>query len=230
MDAIIALLQQCAPAIDTRLSAALVRQESSFNPYAIGLDGNAVLKPQPRSRDEAIKRAKELAAEGREFSVGLAQVHVSNVRRYGLSWEQAFDPCTNLKYGQTILQDFHRSALKAGFKDGQAVFAALRGYNSGDIHGAVSNNYATSILNSISQPIPLPPVGATAPSAPAPVVTAPAVTAAVSRKQKGGYRAPINRGQLEDEPKELFDIEDPKENTLSAQASPVVNQSKELFE
>ena len=171
------LFQQCAPALDARLTTSLVRQESSFNPYAIGLDGKAVLQRQPRSLEEAIATVEELQKENQQFSVGLAQIHVSNIKRFGLTWTQAFDPCTNLKYGQAVLIDFHQNALKAGFKQDGAVFAALRGYNSGDIHAKVSNGYATEILGRVTsqQPTralpPLPPLpavlrGAAAPAQP----------------------------------------------------------------
>ena len=145
------VIQQCAPAIDPRLAASLVRQESAFNPYAIGLDGKAVLKEQPRSLPEAVKKAEELQRNNQGFSVGLAQLHVSNVRRFGLTWTQAFEACTNLQYGQIVLQGFHDTALKAGFKGGDAVHAALRGYNSGDISKTVSNGYANAILQRVHQ-------------------------------------------------------------------------------
>lgn len=157
MDAISNLLQQCAPLIDARLASSLVRQESGFNPYAIGLDGRAVLKPQPRSLAEAIQKVKELTAKGITFSVGYAQIHVANVRSAGLTWEQAFDPCTNLSYGQSILVNFHRAAHRAGWRDGDAVFAALRGYNSGKIGSNVSNKYASEILSRLWGPVEAPP-------------------------------------------------------------------------
>lgn len=123
-----------------------MRQESAFNPYAIGLDGTAALKPQPRSFEEAVAVAERLIKQGQPFSVGIAQIHISNVRSKGLTWRQAFHACTNLNYGQQIFLDFHKRALAAGFQGDAAVFAALRGYNSGRITAAVSNGYASSIM------------------------------------------------------------------------------------
>lgn len=145
MDAI-TLVQQCAPVIEPTLAIRLLRRESGFNPYAIGLDGKAVLKPQPRTFVEAVKIADDLLRAGKKFSVGISQVHISNVKNFGLTWAQAFDPCTNLRHGQTILQHFHNVALKAGFSGEGAVFAALRGYNSGSVHASISNNYANAIM------------------------------------------------------------------------------------
>jgi type IV secretion system protein VirB1 len=140
------LAQQCAPGIEQRLVTRLMRQESSFNPYAIGLDGNAAYKPQPNSYEQAVEVAEKLIKEGQTFSVGIAQIHISNVRSFGLTWRQAFHACTNLSYGQQIFLDFHKKALAAGLQGDAAVYAALRGYNSGSIYAAVSNRYANSIM------------------------------------------------------------------------------------
>jgi type IV secretion system protein VirB1 len=141
-----ALLRECAPVIEPALAARLVKRESSFNPYAIGLDGRAVLKPQPQSLQEAVEVAEKLIKQGQGFSVGMSQLHISNVRRFRITWRQAFDPCTNLKFGQSLLQHYHTQAVRAGFSGDAAVFVALRGYNSGDIHNPVSNGYAEAIL------------------------------------------------------------------------------------
>lgn len=163
-------IDQCAVGVDTRLFTSLVRQESNFNPYAIGLDGKAVLKPQPRNAEEAIKTAVNLVREGKRFSVGLAQVHVSNVMRFGMTWEQAFDPCTNLRVASSILRSFYSQAVKAGYRDQGATFAALRGFNSGSVHNPISNGYARDILGRLG-PMPpgvastaLPPLEAVAPA------------------------------------------------------------------
>jgi len=140
------LAQQCAPGIEQSLVTRLMRQESSFNPYAIGMDGKDVFTPQPSSYEQAVEAAEKLIKEGQKFSVGIAQIHISNVRSFGLTWRQAFHACTNLSYGQQIFLDFHKKALAAGFQGDGAVYAALRGYNSGSIHAAVSNRYASSIM------------------------------------------------------------------------------------
>jgi type IV secretion system protein VirB1 len=143
---LVVLAQQCAPAIEQSLVTRLMRRESAFNPYAIGLDGKESLKPQPSSFDEAVEVAERLIKDGQKFSVGIAQIHISNVRSLGLTWRQAFHACTNLNYGQQIFLDYHRRAVAAGFAGDAAIFAALRGYNSGNIHAAISDRYAAAIL------------------------------------------------------------------------------------
>ena len=101
---------------------------------------------QPSSLPEAIATAKELAAAGRKFSVGLAQIHVSNVALYGMTWEQAFDACQNLAVGQKILWNFYHRASASGYSGVAAIWAALRGYNSGGVDSAISDDYANRIF------------------------------------------------------------------------------------
>lgn len=142
----LALAQHCAPDIDSALVVRLVRRESAFNAFAIGLDGRDSLKPQPQTFDDAVSTAERLIQQGIKFSAGPAQIHIDNIRRFGLTWRQVFHPCTNLAYAQTIFLKFHDKAVAAGLQGDDAVFAALRGYNSGNINASVSNNYAAAIL------------------------------------------------------------------------------------
>ena len=144
---LIVLAQECAPTVSTVLMQSLVRKESAYKPFAIGMDSKQGVVKQPESLEEAIATVKQLKKEGRTFSVGLAQIHISNVEKYNLSIEQAFDPCTNLHTGELILNTFYQQSINYGYKDTSALWAMLRGYNSGNINGAVSNQYAHDILS-----------------------------------------------------------------------------------
>ena len=141
-----ALLEHCAPEVPARLMDALVRVESSWRPTAIGMDAGELPVRQPQTMTQAVAQAKALASAGLQFSVGLAQIHVSNVARYGMSWEQAFDPCLNLEAGQRVLQGFYRHAQMAGYVGMAATHAALRGYNAGAIDRAASASYARRVV------------------------------------------------------------------------------------
>lgn len=142
----LALAQHCAPDLDSALVVRLVRRESSFNPYAIGLDGRESLKPQPQNFAQAVETAERLIQQGIGFSAGAGQLHITNIRRFGLTWRQVFHACTNLSYAQKIFLYYHGKAISAGLQGDDAVFASLRGYNSGNINAAISNNYAAAIL------------------------------------------------------------------------------------
>ena len=139
-------LTQCAPLVSPVLMHALVRTESSWNPLAIGPDDGQPAIAQPGTLDEAVRTVKQLQASGAKFSLGLAQIHVSNVTRRGMTLEQAFDPCSNLKMGQTILFENYNQAIKEGYTGVDAVWAALRGYNSGGVNKTVSDKYANKIF------------------------------------------------------------------------------------
>ena len=146
MLALDALIANCAPQVSPVLMRALVRTESASMPLAIGMDRTQGTVRQPESLSEALATARELAAAGRKFSVGLAQIHVSNVSLYGLTWEQAFDPCQNLAVGQKILWNFYHRATASGYSGVAAIWAALRGYNSGGVDRAISDDYAHRIF------------------------------------------------------------------------------------
>ena len=127
----------------------VVRVESSFNPYAIGVVGGRLAR-QPRNLSEALATARMLEARGFNFSVGLAQVNRHNFDRYGLdSYERAFDACPNLQAGARILAECHgRSGgdwgksfscyysgnFTTGFRHGyvQKIYSSMRGAGGGD--------------------------------------------------------------------------------------------------
>lgn len=143
------LFEQCAPNVSPALMGALVHHESAGKPFSIGMDATQGAVRQPATLEEAVATARSLDGAGRTFSVGLAQVHVSNVRRSGLSWEQAFDPCRNLALGQQLLWNFYHRATAAGYSGSGAVWAALRGYNAGGIDRRISDGYASRIFTTM---------------------------------------------------------------------------------
>lgn len=123
------MAMQCAHGVAPETMAAIVSVESSGNPYAIGVVGGR-LQRQPQNLAEAVATVKKLAAEGRNFSVGLAQVNQSNFAHYGLTLETAFDPCQNLRVGAAILRECYSRAGQGA--PGGAVRAALSCYYSGN--------------------------------------------------------------------------------------------------
>jgi len=125
------LADQCAPAVSPQTMAAVVRVESGYNPYAIGVVGGH-LQRQPRTQAEAISTARELNKTGWNFSVGLGQVNRYNLPKYGLDLDQAFDPCTNLHAASSILTDCYTRALAQYTSQNQALQAALSCYYSGN--------------------------------------------------------------------------------------------------
>ncbi|KVL25458.1 lytic transglycosylase [Burkholderia territorii] len=125
------LAQQCAPNVHPTTLQAVVKTESGFNPFAIGVVGGHLAR-QPRSQAEAVATARALEAAGWNYSMGLAQVNRINLRAYGLDANNVFDPCSNLRAGASILSDCYTRALAGGRTPRQATSAAFSCYYSGN--------------------------------------------------------------------------------------------------
>lgn len=119
----------------------VVRIESSFNPYAIGVVGGRLVR-QPKNLPEALATVRMLETKGYNFSIGLAQVNRYNLDRYGLqSYEQAFEPCTNLVAGSRILAECYR---RSGGDWGKSFSCYYSGnFTTGFRHGYVQKVYAS---------------------------------------------------------------------------------------
>lgn len=126
-----ALAQECAPTVAPQTMAAVVSVESGYNPYAIGVVGGRLAR-QPKSREEAVATAEQLALDGWNFSLGVAQVNRYNLPKHQISYEQAFDACTNLRVGSKILEDCFLRASQNTPEPQAALQAAFSCYYSGN--------------------------------------------------------------------------------------------------
>jgi len=159
----IALAQQCAPTVAPQTMAAIVNVESSYNPYAIGVVKGR-LQRQPKSIQEAVATAKALAAAGWNFSIGIAQVNRYNLPKYNLTYEQGFEPCSNLWAGSKILENCFIRADNNQRTQQEALKAAISCYYSNnftrgfkpDVRGKPS--YVEKVVASAEEPIRVIPV------------------------------------------------------------------------
>lgn len=130
-------LMGCAElAVPADVMQHVVRVESSFNPYAIGVVGGRLAR-QPRSLPEAVSTARMLEREGYNFSLGLAQVNRHNLASQGLdSYEHAFDVCPNLRAGARILADCYRRASDDWGKALSCYYSGnfVTGFRHGYVH------------------------------------------------------------------------------------------------
>lgn len=127
--AFLALAMQCAPSIHPATLTPIVKTESAFNPWAIGVVGRT-LPRQPQSLDEAVTAVKVLVKEGANFSIGLGQI---NRQHFDVGKpEQVFDPCTNLRMTAVVLQGCYASAIKDGSAQQDALRKAISCYYSGN--------------------------------------------------------------------------------------------------
>jgi type IV secretion system protein VirB1 len=153
------LAQQCAPDVAPATMAAVVRAESAFNPYAIGVVHGRLLR-QPRRLEEAVASARALDASGWNFSAGLAQINRANWRRFGLSAESVFEPCRNLAVGAMILRECFARAQHAHADVQDALRASLSCYASGDFTSGYRTGYVQRVVAGATKPLaPVPVIG-----------------------------------------------------------------------
>ncbi len=127
----------------------VIAVESSGNPNAVGIVSGA-LEWQPRTRPEALVTIKMLETHGVNYSVGLGQVNKHNFRRYGITAEQALEPCTNLRVAADILKDCFLRAKqrKASQQDVQrALRDAFSCYYSGNFTTGYRLGYVSKVVS-----------------------------------------------------------------------------------
>jgi type IV secretion system protein VirB1 len=151
----IALATLCAPLVHPGTAQAIVATESTFNPNAIGVIAGS-LERQPRTFEEALATANALRAQGRNFSVGLAQINVRTLDRFGMSMADGFDSCKNLQAMQAVLGDCYE---RAGSKDGSqpSLRRALSCYYSGDFTTGFRHGYVSRVVSSAQKTARAPP-------------------------------------------------------------------------
>ena len=142
------LAQRCVPDVSSHTLAAIVKTESGFNPYAIGVNRGAKLSRQPRSYQEAVSTAKSLIAQGANIDLGIAQINSANLGVVKMSVEQLFDPCQNLKASALILSRNYQGAKKMHGDGQKALQAALSAYNTGSFSRGFNNGYVRKVLAS----------------------------------------------------------------------------------
>lgn len=146
----IAFVQQCAPEVPPITVNALVKTESSFNPWAIGVNSGSRLASQPKSYGQAALIASELMKSGASFDLGLAQINSKNLKALGLSTQQVLDPCTNLRAMQTIFLGCYKRAKLSEKNSEKAVTMAFSCYNTGNFTSGFSNGYVNKMLSNHS--------------------------------------------------------------------------------
>lgn len=155
------LAKQCLPDAPLSTLRAIAKVESAYYPLAISInypdkassalgleDGVIEISRRPTSIGEAVQWAKWFYAHGLTVSIGLMQINAEHLPAMGLSLEQAFQPCTNLRAGWTILNAKYRAAAAVVGKGQLALHAAISAYNSGSLTGGFNNGYVEKVLGS----------------------------------------------------------------------------------
>ena len=147
LDVLTSLLITCAPLVSPETGVKLVRHESAGNPFAIGVNGPYVVRPQPTSAQQGIATAYALLSTPgvRSIDIGLGMINSETLKRRGMTIEQAFEPCTNLATMQNVLlPSYQRWAAVHGPGD-VALQKALSEYNTGNAQRGFTNGYVRRI-------------------------------------------------------------------------------------
>ena len=109
--AITALAQQCAPEVATEAVVPLVVTESGGDDLSINVNHGPHVRAGSVAEGAAL--VHRYMAQGYTVDVGLAQINSANFARLGVTVEQAFDPCTNLRLASSLLQEGYGLAIQA---------------------------------------------------------------------------------------------------------------------
>ena len=180
------LAERCAPAVHPQTLRALVRQESAFNPLAIGINGPHAKAVRAGSRDEAVAIATRLIAAKESVDLGLGQINSANLGWLGLSVAAAFEPCANLAAAAKVLTLNYLQERDRAPSVQVALDRALSRYNTGHPSRGIANGYVAKVRSRAGTVTP-PATESQAPTAPNP--WDPFALAAARRAQRDVFAA-----------------------------------------
>lgn len=157
------LIARCAPTVHPETMASVISAESRGHQFAIA-DAGPVKLPwaqrkalvrslYPSTLDDAVNTAEALIKNGHTVSLGLAQVNDRNLRGFGLTVREVFDPCTNLATGGKILTAFYEKAARKFGPGPRTLNAALSAYNSGDWVRGARDGYVNLVYQQLGKPL-----------------------------------------------------------------------------
>src|SRR5450631_960916 len=121
----------CGPMVDPATTLRVIAVESAGHAYAIHDNTSGKTFDAASSRG-AVNVATILIRAGHRVDLGLMQINYDAwLKPTRFSIEQAFNPCTNIRLGTTILSANYASALGRSGTSREALYRALSQYNSG---------------------------------------------------------------------------------------------------
>ena len=149
--AVMALSHRCAPGIALEALVPQVLVESHFSELAIGINNGPIVRA--RSVPDAIDISTRYIRAGYSVDLGLAQINSHNLRRLGLTVEQAFDPCTSLRAAEVVLTENY-NAVSDGRTQTDAIEATWSLYNSGSPSRGMRNGYVRKVWTAAATLVP----------------------------------------------------------------------------
>lgn len=141
------LIMTCAPNVHPFTIKEIIRVESAGNPIALNINIKDGVQLRPTRK---IKTARDAAAvahaaikRGHTVDIGYMQVNSVNLKRFGYTVEDMFDPCKNIAAGARILERAYLDALPKHKNKQAALRAALSAYNTGSFTRGFENGYVS---------------------------------------------------------------------------------------
>ena len=141
---ILGLASQCAPNVAPQTVLAIVHTESRGQPLALNVDG-AKQPARPKNTVDAIATAQRYVAARYSVDLGLGQINSRNMRRLGLTWDNVFDPCTNIAALGRVLSESFRSVADERHPQ-TALRLALSMYNTGSPSRGFRNGNVAKVV------------------------------------------------------------------------------------
>ena len=141
------ILQQCCPNVSSTTMLAIIKTESNFNPLALNLNDKRKHLSYPATNlKQATAWAQYLERHGYNFDVGLGQINIKNIHKYGYHAEDLLEPCLNLKVAGYILQQNYINAKSSSNNSKSALYMAISAYNTGNYRAGFSNGYVSRVV------------------------------------------------------------------------------------
>jgi type IV secretion system protein VirB1 len=142
----VAFIEQCKnPNVDIEIVQQIIQIESNNKPFSINVnkDGKSFISFTPKTKEEALGLVKDYINGGLSVDIGLMQVNSNNLTLKvfsGLSLEDLFDPCKNIKAGSDIFYMAYAKTDENLSKE-ERTNLALSVYNTGDEKNGFKNGY-----------------------------------------------------------------------------------------
>lgn len=141
-------IARCAPQVAPVTMLAIIQTESKGNPLAIGLNGGHKLRYPAKTLKQARAWVDYLELHNYNFDIGLLQINIKNVHKYGYRARDMLDSCNSLRVASRLLQQNYHKALNLSNKKSDALLMALSAYNTGDFKYGFSNGYVSTVMAS----------------------------------------------------------------------------------
>lgn len=100
------LILSCTVALSPEIMSAVIDGESGGDPLLVTVtDTTPETQHHPKTAQEAVAIATALIADGHRLRLGLTQMSSDGLAHWGLTLEQAFDPCESVRAGEMAVME-----------------------------------------------------------------------------------------------------------------------------